>query len=256
MVIAREQPDRPVVAVVGGIGATTAMLHRYATVIEDLAGLSTRVIPTDYGLHAVRLDVDIVFLARTSPERMQRVRDLAAGLPIITDQDTTAIALTAALLTTLSRAGRAPHDSSIVITSAHTMPTLCELVLMAGIGDITTWNPVDAFTFPLPRIASGADAVVNLVGSGGRFAWSRHAAPAVIVPDTGRDPLLALPGLLLAFARHPDARLTIDIQHACALALAAGTPAGEQVPRRPDHPLVERIADAATLALHPQGSPR
>lgn len=251
-----EPSDRPVVAVVGGIGATTVMLRRYATLIEDLAGLSTRVIPSDYGLRGLRLDVDAVFLARTAPDRVLRVRNSVAGPPVITDQDTTAIALTAALLTTLTRADRAPHASRVVIAGAHTMPTLCPLLLAAGIGDITTWNPADAFAFPLRRVAAGADAVINLVGGGGRFAWPRLTSPAVIVPDPGRDPLLALPGLARAFARHPGARLTVEIQHACALALAAATPPGEQLPRRPDHTLVEQIADATTRALHPQGHPR
>src|SRR6185436_19452365 len=128
-----------------------------------------------------------------------------------------------------------PHTSGVVIAGAHTMPTLGQLLLAAGISDITTWNPADAFTFPLRRVAEGADAVINLVGGGGRFAWPRHAAPAVIVPDPGRDPSLALPGLVLALTRHPGARLTVEIQHACALALAAATPPGEQLPRRPDH---------------------
>jgi len=252
-VTAHERSGRPVVAVLGGIGATTVKLRRYATVIEDLTGLSTMVIPSDYGLRGLRLDVGAVFLARTAPDRVPRVRNSVTGPPVITDQNTTAIALTAALLTTLSRAGRAPHASRVVIAGARTMPTLSQLMLTAGIGEVTTWNPADAFTFPLRRVAAGADAVINLVGGGGRFAWPRHVVPAVIVPDPGRDPLLALPGLALALTRYPDARLTVEVQHACVLALSAATPPGEQLPRRPDHTLVEQITDAATRALHPQG---
>lgn len=250
-----QSSGRPV-AVVGGIGATTAMLRRYATVIEDLAGLSTRVFPTDYGLRGLRLDVGAVFLARTAPDRMLQVRDSMTGTPVITDQDTTAIALTAALLSTLTRAGRAPHASRVVIAGAHAMPMLRPLLLIAGIGDVTTWNPADAFTLSLRRVAEGADAVINLFGGGGRFAWPRHTAPAVIVPDPARDPLLALPGLARAFTRHPDARLTVEVQHACALALAVDIAPGEQLPPRPDRVLVDRIADAATRALHPLGHPR
>jgi hypothetical protein len=240
-----------VVAVVGGIGATTAVLRRYSAVVEEQAGLPTRVIASDYGLHSLSPDVSAVLLVRTAPERELKVRNSVAGLPVVTDQDTTAIALTAALLTALARAGRTPQASRVVIAGAHTMPMLCPVLLAVGIGDITTWNPADALAFPLRRIAADADAVINLVGGGGRFAWPRHSAPAVIVPDTARDPLLALPALLQVLAQHPQARLTSEVQHACAVALAAATPPGEQLPRRPDHHLTRQIADAATQALHP-----
>ncbi|MFJ8962708.1 hypothetical protein ACIRG5_25280 [Lentzea sp. NPDC102401] len=250
-----DQPAR-VVAVVGGISATSAVLRRYAAVIEETAGLPTRVIASDYGLHDVASDVGAVVLVRTDPERVQRVRGSLVGVPVVTDQDTTAIALAAALHTTLSRADRAPQSSQVVIAGARTMPGLCPLVLAAGIGSITTWNPSDALVFPLRRIAADADVVINLVGGGGRFAWPRHAVPAVIVPDTGRDPLLALPGLLQTLVRHPDTRLTVEMQHACALALAAATPPGNQLPRQADHALVTQVADAATTALLSQGDPR
>ncbi|NKE59901.1 hypothetical protein FXN61_25085 [Lentzea sp. PSKA42] len=240
-----------VVAVVGGIGATTAVLRRYAELIEDQAGLPTRVIASDYGLHGLSPDVGAVLLVRTAPDREPKVRGAATGVPIVTDQDTTTIALTAALLTALTRAGRTPQASRVVIAGAHALPALCPVLLTAGIGDVTAWNPADALAFPLRRIASDADAVINLVGGGGRFAWPRHAAPSVIVPDTGRDPLLALPGLLQVLSLHPHTRLTPQLQHACAIALSAATPPGEQLPRRPDHALTRLIVDAATThVLH------
>lgn len=239
-----------VVAVVGGIAATTAVLRRYAAIVEDEAGLPTRVIASDYGLHDLSPETAAVLLVRAAPERVQRARDTITGVPLLTDQDTTAIALTAALLTTLIRAGRAPEASRVVIAGANTMPLLNPVLMTAGIRDITTWNPVDALAFPLRRIAADADAVINLVGGGGRFAWPRHAAPAVIVPDPARDPVLALPGLLLAFSRHPRARLTPDVQHACAVALSAATPPGEQLPRRAGETLTRQVADFALDALH------
>lgn len=239
-----------VVAVVGGIAATTTVLRRYAAIVEDEAGLPARVIASDYGLHSLPPDTGAVLLVRATPEREQRARDSIVGVPVLTDQDTTAIALTAALLTTLTRAGNAPETSRVVIAGASTMPLLNPVLLAAGIRDITTWNPVDALAFPLRRIAADADAVINLVGGGGRFAWPRHAAPAVIVPDPARDPLLALPGLLRALSRHSRARLTPDVQHACAIALSAATPPGEQVPRRADETLTRQIAEFATDALH------
>lgn len=241
--------EHTVVAVVGGIGATSAVLRRYAAIVEDQAGAVTRVVASDYGLPALPPGTRAVLLVRATPERAQKARDSVVGVPVLTDQDTTAIALTAALLTTLTRAGRTPQASRVVVAGANTMPMLNPVLLTAGVRDITTWNPADALAFPLRRIAADADAVINLVGGGGRFAWPRHAAPAVIVPDPARDPVLALPGLLHALVQHPHARLTPDVQHACAVALSAATPPGEQVPRRADDALTRQIADAATFAL-------
>ncbi|WP_156213151.1 hypothetical protein [Lentzea aerocolonigenes] len=242
--------NRAVVAVVGGIGATTTVLRRYATLVEEQAGLTARVIASDYGLHILPAGTSAVLLVRATPDREQKARDLITDMPVLTDQDTTAIALTAALLTTLARAGRAPETSRVVIAGANTMPRLNPVLLTAGIRDITTWNLADALAFPLRRIAADADVVINLVGGGGRFARPRHASPAVIVPDPARDPMLALPGLLHALTQHPHARLTPDVQHACAVALSAATPPGEQLPRRPDDALTHQVADFATDALH------
>lgn len=243
--------DHAVVAVVGGIGATTAVLRRYAVMVEDQAGLPTRVIASDYGLHNLPAGTSAVLLVRATPEREQKARISVVGVPVLTDRDTTAIALTAALLTTLTRIGRTPQTSRVVIAGANTLPMLSPVLLAAGIRDITTWNPADALAFPLRRIAADADVVINLVGGGGRFAWPRHASPAVIVPDPARDPLLALPGLLQALTRHPHTRLTPEVQCACAVALSAATSAGEQLPRSPDLALTRQIADAAAHALQP-----
>lgn len=242
---------RPTVAVVGGIGASTSVLRRYATTIEELAGLPTRVIAADFSLHHLGSDVGAVFLARADHERVLMAREVMRGVPVVTDHDTSGIALTAALLTTLSRAGRAPHLSQVVVAGARTMPTFTQLLLVAGIGHVTAWNPADALTYPLLRTASGADAVINLFGGGGRYAWPRHNIPAVIVPDPARDPLLALPGLLRALTSHQGAAPTLGVHRDCALALAQAAPDGALLPRRPDHALVERIAGAATLALRP-----
>ncbi|MET8761903.1 hypothetical protein [Lentzea sp. NPDC004782] len=242
--------ERAVVAVVGGIGATTAVLRRYAALVEEQAGLATKVIASDYGLHNLPTGTGAVLLVRATPEREQRARTSVVGVPVLTDRDCTAVALTAALLTSLGRAGRTPETSRVVIAGANTMPLLNPVLLAAGIRDITTWNPADALAFPLRRIAADANAVINLVGGGGRFAWPRHAAPAVIVPDPARDPVLALPGLLQALTRHPRARLTPEVQHACAVVLSAATPPGEQLPRRIDETLTRQVAEFATDALH------
>jgi malate dehydrogenase (oxaloacetate-decarboxylating) len=238
-----------VVAVVGGIGTTSTVLRRYATLIEDQAGLSARVIASDYGLHGMSSDVGAVVLVGVAPERERKARNSIVDVPVVTDQDAAAIALTAAVLTSLVRGDRTPQASKVVIAGADAMPALSPALSTAGVRDITTWNPADALMLPLRRVAAAADVVINLVGGGGLFAWPRHAAPAVIVPDPVRDPSLALPGLVQTLVRHRHARLTPEVQHACAAALSAATPPGEQLPRRADHPLTRSIADAATHAL-------
>ena len=98
---------------VGGIGATTAVLKRYAALVEEQAGLPTRVVASDYGLHNLAAGTGAVLLVRATPERAQKARNSVVGIPVLTDHDTTAIALTAALLTTLARAGRAPADTPV-----------------------------------------------------------------------------------------------------------------------------------------------
>jgi hypothetical protein len=68
-------------------------------------------------------EVGAIFLPHTRPEFAYAARALADGPPVLTSQDTTAIALTAAVLTTLTRAGRAPRSSRVVIAGANTICT-------------------------------------------------------------------------------------------------------------------------------------
>lgn len=242
-------------------GDVSPPLRQYAAVIEDLAGLPAHVLRLGAGdpqqLQAVLpADVGVVVLTHARPEYV-RAAQAAVDVPVLTDQDTGAIVLAARLLTTLTRAGRAPRSSRVVIAGADTIPTLCPLAMAAGVGDITTWHQEDSVAFPLRRIASGVDAVIDLLG-----AWppadadAMHAEPAVIVPENRRDPLLALPGLLRALTRTPGARLDVDVQHACVLALVMATPPDQQLPHGPDRTLADQVADAATQALRQQAQRR
>lgn len=164
-------------------------------------------------------------------------------------------ALTAELLTMLARAGRPPEAGRVVVAGANAMPSLSRLLLTAGIGDITTWNPADAVAFPLERLLAKANEMVDLVGIG-HPAGSRHAGPAVVAPDHRRDPLLALPSLLRAITAEPAATLNLEVQHTCALALVAATPPGKRLPHEPDEILTRLVADAASRALRQQGDRR
>jgi malate dehydrogenase (oxaloacetate-decarboxylating) len=234
----------------------TSVLRQEATLIQDLAGLSTRVISLDPDgsqriqevLDHLPSEVGAVFLTHTESHRALEAQS-AVSRPVVTDQDTTAIALSVALLTTLGRRGRAPQASRVVIAGAQSMPILCPLLMVAGLGDITSWNPGDAVAFPLHRIAAGTDAVIDVVGATNLSGSSATAAePAVITPDEAVHSLLALPGLLRVLTQIPNAQLDVEVYLTCALALVMATPPDEDLPHS-DHALADRIVDAVATAL-------
>ncbi len=230
---------------------TWPSLVRYAALIEDFAGLRTWTTTVDddtqTDLRGLPSDVGAVFLQRTPPALTCRARALTHGLPILTDQDIIAIALTAALLTATSQAGRTPRASTVVIAGADALPVLCPLLMIAGFGDVTTWNPADADMFPLRRITSGAHAIVDLLNG-----TVDLTAAEVIRLDSGHQPVLALPGLLRALIHTRGARLDLHVHHACALALVMATPPDRQLPSRLDQHLTDQVTHTVTQALHEQ----
>jgi len=256
-----------VVAVVGD-HATAAQAHRYAALIHELAGLPSQVILLDHTEDTsprqdqpehVQLPPETAAVVLTGRHTADTLclGDAADPTPVLAEQDIAAVAVTAALLTTLTRRGRAPRASRVVIAGADTVPMLCRLLVAAGIGDITTWKHQDAVAFPLRRVAEDVDAVIDLLG-----VWPAHdhphatvdsGEPAVIAPDAERDPLLVLPGLLRAITQAPDVQaavaLDVEVHLACALALVMATPSHQQLPQVPNRDLADRVADAATRAL-------
>lgn len=193
-----------------------------------------------------------IFLARTEPNRARAAQvDLArtSTMPVITEQDTAGMALTAALLVTLRRLGAAPQASRVVVAGSRTLP----LLTAAGIADIASWNEADAATFPLPAVARDATAVVDLVGATGSL-------PPTEVPVLVPDPvghLLALPGVLRALRETPaagfaaDPLYRLDVHRACACALVSLTPVDRVLPDLADPDLTDTVARAATEALQP-----
>ena len=108
-------------------------------------------------------------------------------------------------------------------------------------------------------VSDGADVVIDLlggtgVGTIGVGAFAPDLEPTVITPDSGRGPLLTLPGLLRALTRTPrptsEARLDVEVHHACALALVMATPPDDLLPHEPYDALADRVADAALQTLH------
>ncbi|MCE7002054.1 hypothetical protein LWC34_04325 [Kibdelosporangium philippinense] len=233
------------------------LLRGYAALIHESSGLPTLVRPLGVGapqhlqatLGALSKTVGAVLLPHVTPDRAHAVRRAVSDMPIVTEHDTTAIALTAALMTTLTRGGHPLTSSRVVIAGANTMPLLSPLLVTAGIGDITTWNRADAVAFPLHRVAAGAHAVIDLLG-GLATEFDALVEPVVLTRRDPRIPLLALPGLLRALTKAPNTRLDVEVYHACALALVMATPPDERLPLGPDRALTRRVADAATQALH------
>jgi len=241
------------------------VLRRYAAVIRDAAGLSTHTVTLETSsrarypsvfaaaLRGLGDEVAAVYLPDTDPVRARMIQSSGTGPMVVTECDTTAIALNAALWTTLAGRGHPPEASRVVIAGAERMPLLAPLLVAAGVGDLTTWRAVDAAAFPLRRIAARANVVINLLGPSPAMNAIRadHPDLLVITPDHGRDPLLALPGLLRAAVLVRGIKLDVAVAHAAALALVMATPPASTLPTKPDRALSDQIADAVIWALPP-----
>jgi malate dehydrogenase (oxaloacetate-decarboxylating) len=248
------------------------VLRHYATLIRDATGLPTQVIrieASDPGRFAATFthalttppaQVAAVFLTHTDPDRARAVQHVAGGLVVLIDEDTTAIALTAAVCTALARAARPAAAARVVIAGGARIRMLGPLLVAAGIGELTAWWPQDAPAYPLPTIAAQADVVINLLGRCPAIDAIRAHYPdlVVIAPDPTRDPLLVVPGLLRAATAVPDLRLNTAVAHAAALALVMATPPLQELPPGPYPALAEQVADAVIWSLpaalrHPSG---
>ena len=242
------------------------LLRDDATLIHDLTGLPVLALPVtaqDATELAARLmalpgNVGAAFLTETDPARARAAQHMVeqrGGPVVITDQDTTAIALAAATVTALRRAGRTTAGSQVVIAGSDTMPVLGSLLMAVGVGDIGSWRQADALGYPLHRIARTADVVIDLIAATGHLtaagstaAGSDHPTVVVLVADDPHYPWLALPGLLTATVGSPRPWLDIDIHRACALALAAATPPGKLLPES-DPSLTDLVASAVIRTL-------
>jgi malate dehydrogenase (oxaloacetate-decarboxylating) len=227
----------------------------HATSIEELTGLPARVVPLASGgslehvLDGLPGAVGAVFLAHTEHDRAAKAQAGATRVPVITVQDTIAIAVAAALLIALNQAGQTPQTSRVVLAGEQTLPILCPLLVAAGVGDITTWDPADAVAFPLRRITADAHAVITFpAGPGGQLSVAGTAEDGTIVIVAGETRLstIAAAGLSRAIVDLPEDRCCrlpdLEIYLACVLALAAPW----DRPSQPgaDRALAARVTDA------------
>jgi malate dehydrogenase (oxaloacetate-decarboxylating) len=198
-------------------------------------------------------EVAAVYLPHTGPLHPRRAQEARPGPLVVTDRDTTAISLAAALWTTLTARGRPLGDSRVVIAGAERAPMLAGLLVAAGVGELTAWPASDAAAYPLPRVAARADVVINLLGQVAAIRAVRTGHPEVVVitPVPWRDPLLALPGLLRAAVQVPGIELNVDVAQACVRALTMATPPLYPLPPRADRKLTEQLTEAVISTLPP-----
>ncbi|MFC0541872.1 hypothetical protein [Kutzneria chonburiensis] len=219
-----------------------------------LAGIDTVVMSVSDAERELPSDVEAVYLAGADQDCARRLQaDLSAEwvIPCLTREEMTAVALAAQLLAMLARTGTEPANARVVIVESAAIPTLRPVLVAAGVGEITSWRARDAQTFPLRRVARGADAVIDPVGGSTPLldAVPGHGRPALITVHDPAQVLLALPGLLWALWQVPAARPDAATFRACAHAVAACTALGHRLPDPADPELTRTVMRLAVRAL-------
>lgn len=231
-----------------------------ADAIERLGGVravAVRVPPGDADALAARLrelpeDVAAILITRTEPERAraaQRRLEIEGARTVLTEEDTTAITLTAAALAYLRRIGRDLLAARVLVIGAARMPVLAAVLMGCGIYEVSMWNEGDERWFPLRRAVRDADVVLDLLRDPelGRLAPDR---PDCSILGTGlaHGPSVAAPGMLRALADYPPGTFSIGIEQYCDCAQAVAASVASRT--RPWRPLRDRhIALAVAAAV-------
>ena len=242
-----------------GRRSLAARLREEAAIISRLTALTVTTTPVSAAddestlIDAIQRTggVGAIFLTGVEAGRAEATRravDEQGGPVVVTDQDATAMAVTASLLPALARAGLEPGHSRVVITGAPTAPLLRPLLITAGIGEIDSWNAWDATNFGLKRLVYGADAVIDLIGRASHKLHFDRAQPIIISPSPRIDASLSVPGLLAAVLRCSARKVDTRLYYECALTLVASTPPDRLLPEPGSH-LAESIASAALAVL-------
>lgn len=268
-----EPPEWPLETCLAGDADAIQGLARVPTVVavatssDTTAQFAARIQQLPAGIGAV-------FLTRTDPARARTVQHLveqAGGRRlVVTEEDATAIALTAAAGVYLHRLGRDPHRCRILVAGTDEMPVLSPLLLASGFPDISLWNSSDGIWFPLRRAARDADVVIDLLRG--------DPPPAVTAPSEDPGPIeldldrpegsvitrrgldartLVAPGLLRALNEHPPEALPpgpyrgLGLYRVCVQALVRAAPPRRLLHDQPlDGALSAAIADAVAVSLH------
>lgn len=198
-------------------------------------------------------------LVFTDLRRVAAVRQALAGTGLVVldaVNDGLAVAAAAAALSTLRAAGIRPGAARVVLVDPARGGDLSSLLVAAGVGDITLYDPVAFGIDALHRLAAdgAADLIVDLVGLAAPpttvpvLRTRPQAPPPYAAATTAPRPLHALPGLLTAaLAAHRSP--TIGARLAAADALVGLAEPGQLLPPL-DHPrLAAAVTDAAAAVL-------
>lgn len=189
------------------------------------------------GIHLVHIDPARGTAAQTA---------LDGAVAVITDRQTTGVALIAAALTTLARDGTAPAAGRLVIVGAERNPLVAALAVAAGIGEIDSWEPDDTHDLPPGTRARRGAVVIDLLGVLDPLGPAAHrrqgdaprAPTPVLAVEEPTTALLALPALLAA-TRHAGRRPGMSGHLVCAHALVACTPPDRVLPALSDPGLTD-----------------
>ncbi|MBB6377417.1 malate dehydrogenase (oxaloacetate-decarboxylating) [Pseudonocardia eucalypti] len=215
-----------------------------------------------------------VVLPRVNPTLRENAlarRQEPGGPVIVSGDDASAVALTAATLINVSHRRRGTTAARVLLAHPARLPSLNPLLSAAEVGELTLWNPADAVAFPLKGIAREVDVVINLLDRPDDHLAEPYRSeadtncdvPIVLEPDNVTDPLLVLPGLLQALAVRARSapglaeldRAYQDMCLACALELVMATPPAQASLPRPGPELTARLAIAAIGSATRQARP-
>ncbi|OLT18858.1 hypothetical protein BJF78_11755 [Pseudonocardia sp. CNS-139] len=167
---------------------------------------------------------------------------------MLTEEDTTAVALTAAALAYLRRIGLRPASARVLVVGAARMPVLTPVLMGCGMHEVSMWNQTDQQWFPLHRAVRDADVVLDLLRSDelGRLAPDRPDG-SILGVGLAHGPSVAAPGMLRALAEQPPGTMGVGIEQYCdcaqAVAVAVATRNRPWRPPRDPH-ISHAVADA------------
>lgn len=172
-----------------------------------------------------------IYLAHASAARAQLAPPALAGqVPVITDLQTVAVALTAATLTTLARAEITLQAARVMIVGSEHNPIVGLLVTAAGIGHVDTGQPGNTGDDCQHPVAGQTHVIIALRDTAAHNYRTRSTKPPrIIAADEPAISLLALPHLL-STAR--TSRCPPSLAHclAAALHLVQDTPTDRLLP--------------------------
>ena len=189
----------------------------------------------------------VIGLDPSGAAHVQRAVAAAGGPAVISELDVVSAAVGAAAVFFLRGRGIAPRRGRIVVTAAEAAPRLGPLLLALGAGSMTTWHPFDAQDYPLPRMMTHNDLLIDLAD-----AAPEYAAPGrtLRMPSEPYDyGALVIPGLLRGLCRHEPTPVTIEILAACARAVALVTAADAILPDSDERLLIPAVARHVHRAL-------